>query len=111
MSIEMIHGVISSSGGTAPASTDVPGVLIAVGLLIAAVIVLAIVLLAMRRRLLASSRVDDGMGLFEELRRLHASGELSDEEFERARERMIARLKGEAPRSSSDRPRAESGKG
>jgi hypothetical protein len=77
--------------------------------LIAAVIVLAIVLTAMRRRLLAGDRRDDGMGVFEEIRRLHAAGELSDQEFERARARMIARMKGESARS--DRRGAESGEG
>lgn len=84
---------------TSMQDADFTGVLITIGLLIASIVILSIVLLALRRRMLASERHDQGVGLFEEIRRLHASGELSDEEFERARQRMIARVKGESPPS------------
>ncbi len=81
-------------GAAPPQQFDLTGVLIAVGLMIGALIVLSVVLLAMRRRMIASSEDASSMGLFEEIRQLHAKGELTDEEFEEARRRMIERMKG-----------------
>lgn len=82
--------------GVQPQQLDMRGMLLAIGLMIGAIVLLSIVLLALRRRMLASGRDQEAMGLFEEIRRLHASGELTDDEYEQARQRMIARVKGES---------------
>jgi len=94
----------ATSSGTTPPDADVPGTLIAVGVLIVLIIVVSILLMAMRRRAFAGGRDDAGMGVFEELRRLHEAGELSDEEFERARQRVIARVKGERGPTEGEHP-------
>lgn len=44
----------------------------------------------------------------EDLRQLHAGGELTDEEFERAKATMIGRLKSSPSSSSAIKPRGDS---
>ncbi|NLF30572.1 MAG: SHOCT domain-containing protein [Planctomycetes bacterium] len=43
----------------------------------------------------------------EDLRRMHREGQLSDEEFSRARERMLAKFGGGAPPRATGRPGGE----
>lgn len=47
-------------------------------------------LLTIRRRLLGSDEASSGGMTLEDLRRLHAEGQLSDEEFGRLKEQLIA---------------------
>lgn len=89
--MSVVPGILAT---TQVQQNDLPGMLLAIGLLIGAIVVLSVVLLALRRRMLASERDQEAIGLFEEIRRLHAAGELTDEEFQQARSRMIARAKG-----------------
>ena len=100
--------ILASSRGAsrAPQSwADVlPGILLGIGALVATIVLVAIVLTVMRRRVLAAERAASDAGVFEQLRALHARGELSDEEFETARRKLIARLRGEAPSEPAPAP-------
>ncbi|MFM9957639.1 MAG: SHOCT domain-containing protein [Phycisphaerales bacterium] len=81
-------------------SVDVTKILVAVGVLLATVLLLAVVLLKMRRRLLADDEAA-GMPLtLHDLRQLHASGAMSDEEFDRAKAALIGMAGGGARRGA-----------
>lgn len=70
-------------------------ILIGSGVLIAAVLVLFAIVYWVRRRFTAddSQSGDHGFTLHD-LRTLHARGELTDDEFHRARDAMISRVRG-----------------
>lgn len=68
------------------------------GLLIAAVLLGGLAVLALRRRFLGDHSPSHAPGgLLDEMRRMHASGELSDEEFDRVRKRLARSAAGHAP--------------
>jgi len=70
------------------------------GLLCVIVLVLGVVAMWIRARL-RSPRKESGDGYtLVDLRRMHARGDLSDEEFEKAREAMIAGVRGREPEES-----------
>ncbi|MBC7835312.1 MAG: hypothetical protein H7Y88_09465 [Phycisphaerales bacterium] len=76
-------------------------VLVIVGVLIVCVLALGIGILVLRRRLLTKESASAAAGsVFEHLRQLHAKGELSDDEFRIARERMANRMRGPRDRES-----------
>lgn len=77
-------------------------------LLIVVVIVGGVVMLLVRRWFTSeSSRETIGFTL-QDLRNLHAAGELSDEEYERARASMIGRLQSPSPSSPPQKKPPES---
>lgn len=82
----------------AATNTDVSRIVLAVSVLLGAVLVLALALLKMRRRLLADDDSSASPLTLHDLRRLHAGGAMSDEEFERAKAALIGAA-GAGPRS------------
>lgn len=77
-------------------------------LLIAAVIIGGLVVLALRKKFLGEQEPPRQAvgGLLDEMRRMHAAGELSDEEFDRVRKRLARKAAGVAE-SPTPQPRAE----
>lgn len=73
-------------------------ILAIIGVLIVLAVVGGLVIQWARTRLLrGDDTAERHAGVLEELRQMRRRGELSDEEYERARERTIARLRGEDP--------------
>lgn len=65
------------------------------GVLIVAVIIGGMVIMYLRRRLLAKDATDAGGGLMlSDLRAMHKRGELSEEEFQAAKDAITARISG-----------------
>ena len=94
---------LAGSGAASRLFSDVmPWLLLFMGL----VIVGGVIIMLARRLLNTSSRTQPGFTLHD-LRTLHTKGELTDEEFERAREAMIARLADSGPRETSDTKTAD----
>lgn len=69
--------------------------LLTIGVLILAVVVLGIVVVLLRRRLLAKDAAADHGGLLDGLRGMRDRGEISVEEYDAARRRMVAKLSGQ----------------
>jgi uncharacterized membrane protein len=92
---------------TAPAPESAFGGLLPwIGVLLGMVVVGAIVI-AFTRRMLRDESGEAGAGFtLHDLRELHRRGELSDEEFRRAKDAMIGRLRGHD--ESDDAGEAES---
>jgi hypothetical protein len=63
--------------------------------LIGVIVVGGVIIYYVRRSLYGDGSSSGGGFTLQDLRDMHASGELSDEQFERARAQMIGRLKGE----------------
>lgn len=83
------------------------------GLIVALAVVLVGVALAVRRRVIGEDYTPESFTL-SDLRQMHADGELSDEEFESARRKMIAHHKSmlidePASENSSEQPDKEPG--
>ncbi len=87
------------SGRTAPVD-----VLLAVGLLIVLTMVLGLLVMRARRRLLARHEAHDQLSLMESLRRMRDRGDMSVEEFERARKALIDRAARRPAPAAGDRP-------
>ncbi len=77
-------------------------------LLFMGLVIVGGVIIMLARRLLndTSSSTQPGFTLHD-LRTLHTKGELTDEEFERAREAMIARVADSGPRETPDTEMAD----
>lgn len=87
----MVIGSIAQAAREGDALTSI---LLWSGVLVIAVIVGALVISLVRRNF-ARSDEDQQQGFtLQELRDLHAGGELSDEEFDRAREALIGEVRG-----------------
>lgn len=71
--------------------------------LVAVIAVGSLVVHLIRRRIAATAAPDEGFTL-DDLRRLHAAGELDDGEFARAKAALIARVRGSA---TPDPPRPD----
>ncbi len=92
--------VLPALAGSGAASRLFPEVMPWLLLFMGLVIVGGVIIMLARRLLNdTSSSVRPGFTLHE-LRTLHAKGELTDEEFDRAREAMIARLADSGPRET-----------
>lgn len=91
----MFLQVLAQQGNRRP---ELMPVFISIGALIVVVVVLGIVLVAMRKRLFGSGE-DGEMGgsIFEDLRRLHAAGEISDLEHDYLRKCIAASAAGRKP--------------
>ncbi len=73
-------------------------VFIYAGLIAAAAILMGIVSLAIRKRMLTPDEPDAGGGMgftLSDLREMHRRGELTDEEFDQAKRRLIANARAE----------------
>ena len=83
------------------------------GFLVVVVLVGGVVIWLVRRSMGAASAAVEAGFTLQDLRDLHASGELSDEEFEGARAAMIGRLRRSelAPGPEEDQDASESAKG
>ncbi|MCC5786120.1 MAG: hypothetical protein JJU33_05415 [Phycisphaerales bacterium] len=98
-----LPGSLLAQAGSTPAGE----IVLWVGLLIVALIVGAGLIMMLRNRALRSA--DDAStdkGVFDSLRKMHERGELSDEEFNAARESIIRRLRTKEPSESAPSPRS-----
>lgn len=83
---------------------DSISLVIVVGALITAVVILGVVLLALRARLFAKDAAAEGSGtLLEHLRGMRDRGEISREEYDAAKHKMVKRLKADAGVSKGSR--------
>lgn len=93
---------VLATGGASGA--NLPQFFLWLGLLIGTVVILTTVLLVARRRWLREERGEGDAGVFEQLRVLRTKGEITDAEFELARQRLIARVRGEDPGARPEPP-------
>jgi|GEM_PF-6897695 len=82
-----------------PTPAQTTEVLILVGVLIALVMIAAVVLLVMRKRILGPQSEDQGSFL-DDLRKARDRGEITSEEFDAMRARMIEKLRGSGSESA-----------
>ena len=92
-------------------TTDNSEILLWSGILAVAVLVLFGVVALFRRIMLRDEPQATPVFSLEDLRKMHRQGQLSDEEFDRARAKMIARTRGEPPTEANDPPQAEQNQG
>jgi hypothetical protein len=98
----MTQAMLTLGTGAASPSNLLAEVLPWVLALIGFVVVAGVIIMWLHRRV-RSDQPSGGDGFtLHDLRQLHARGELSDEEFERARESVIAGVRG--PKSENDEP-------
>ncbi len=81
----------------APSAAQTGEVLLWVGVLIALIMAATIAILIMRKRLLADEGQADAGSFMDELREARNRGEITPEEFDLARARMIEKMKGTGP--------------
>lgn len=81
----------------APSAAQTGEVLLWVGVLIAMIMVATIAILIMRKRLLAEDGQADSGSFMDELREARNRGEITPEEFDAARARLIEKMKGTGP--------------
>ncbi len=99
-----VPSALAGSGAASRLFSEVmPWLLLLMGL-----VIVGGVIIMLARRLLndTSSSTQPGFTLHE-LRTLHTKGELTDEEFDRAREAMIARLADSGPRETPNTKTAD----
>lgn len=97
----MIEPLLSQSDP----SSDVRRIIVVVGLLVLVLVAAGALLMKARRRLLGDATDESGAPLtLHDLRAMHARGDLSDEEFERAKAAIVG-----AARSRPGPPKAPSG--
>lgn len=72
------------------------------GILLGVVIVGTIIIFILRRSLSGASDMLDQGFLLDDLRRLHREGELSDEEFDKAKAALVSRLTSATPDIPAD---------
>lgn len=94
--------------------TSITEILVVVGALIVAVVGLGLVIMFLRRRMLAQDATAWGqVGVMEELRQLRDSGQLSPEEFDAAKGKIVGRVLDSArrkpDRAAGNKPVAASG--
>lgn len=83
-------------------------VLLVAGLLIATVLVASIAVLALRKSLFAPpEKTEDPGSLMDQVRDMHNRGEISPEEYDRVRRRLVAQA---ASRTPSEKPESDRGK-
>ncbi len=83
------------------AETDMLRLLTLVGLMIGAAFVATIVIMVVRKKILSTNQTPATGLIMDDFRRLHASGQLSDEEFQVLRSRMAAKMKASTPTKGS----------
>lgn len=85
------------------AETSTLQVLLLIGLMIAVVFLATVAIMIFRKKVLNTGTVKAGSLLMDDFRRLHASGKLSDAEFQQLKSRLAAKMMrattGEAPRA------------
>lgn len=84
-------------------------ILFVAGLLIAIVLVASIAVLALRKSLFAApEKPEDPGSLMDQVRAMHKRGEISQDEYDRVRRRLVAQAAGKP--SPSEKPSDSSGK-
>ncbi|MBL8762978.1 MAG: hypothetical protein JNM07_01760 [Phycisphaerae bacterium] len=81
--------------GTAPVRSPVPA-LVWAGVLIGVVMLAGAGIMLARRRLLGGDRTNPAEGLFEDLRRMHREGRLTQQEYDAARKNLAKGIAGHA---------------
>ena len=97
----MIPIFLASAAEQIPSDRDPTRVLVPLLVLAGLVLLAWLAIVSIRRRLHGTDAPPAVAFTLEDLRRLHAAGDLTDEEFGRAQERII----GDADRESGDDPR------
>jgi len=83
------------------AQSDTTRLITLVLLVIGAIFVATVVILIVRKRVLSSESPPAAGMIMDDFRKLHASGKLSDTEFQALRTRMAARMKSTVPGKGS----------
>lgn len=79
---------------TQPPDTRTTHLVLAIAALIAAVMLLGLIIMVMRKRLLArDNAADAGRSFMEDLRRMRDRGEITQDEFDSTRRRIIERAR------------------
>jgi uncharacterized membrane protein len=78
-----------------------------VGILIVVTVVAGLVLMQYRRRVLSQQSTESGEGFMESLRTLRANGEMSEDEFQSIRRKLLAQMAGDL---KSPKKRDEAGR-
>jgi flagellar biosynthesis/type III secretory pathway M-ring protein FliF/YscJ len=101
-------GMMLAAGKTATPQQQIWNTLWQAGLLIVAALLLALVGYLVVRRNRARAGTDDGLPptgfTLDALRRLHREGQLTDEEFARAKARLTAAVHGDTDASAAENP-------
>lgn len=92
------HGGASTGIDSGPGSSTVGDAWLWIAILIGVAIVAGAALMAYRRRVLAASESESPETFMETMRRMRASGEMSEEEFQAVRRKLIGAMKDRAPR-------------
>jgi hypothetical protein len=84
--------VLQQNGAPAPGAGAAVEILFWLGMLTAAAVAIVVVALLVRRRFMAANAAEDTPGfLLSDLRKMHAEGRLTDEEFAAAKAGLVAR--------------------
>jgi hypothetical protein len=86
---------------TTLADTDMVRILTLVGLMIGAAFIATIIIMVVRKKVLSTDQTPATGMAMDDFRRLHASGQLSDEEFQVLKSRMAAKMKASKPAKGS----------
>jgi hypothetical protein len=90
----MTERILTIGSGTAPAGNLLAEVLPWVLVLIGFVVIASVIIMWLHRRIRSDQPSGGGGFTLHDLRQMHARGELSDAEFQRARESVIAGVRG-----------------
>ncbi|MCC6321932.1 MAG: SHOCT domain-containing protein [Phycisphaerales bacterium] len=89
----MIHFIANLTLAQTTAEKSPMRLLLVVGLLMAAVLTLGLVIMALRKRLLDKNAVNTGAGsLLEDIRAMRSRAEISEEEYQAMRQRIIRKM-------------------
>ncbi len=83
------------------AETDTLRILTLVGAVIAVLFVATVIIMVVRKKILSTDQTPATGLIMDDFRRLHASGQLSDDEFQVLKTRMAAKMKAAVPSKGS----------
>ena len=83
------------------AETDIVRPLILIGIVIGILVVATVIITVVRKKILSTDQTPATGLIMDDFRRLHASGQLSDAEFQALRTRMAAKMKQSVPTKGS----------
>ena len=83
------------------AETNLLRPLILVGIVIGILVVATVIITVFRKKILSTDQTPSSGLIMDDFRRLHASGQLSDAEFQALRQRMAAKMKASMPGKGS----------
>lgn len=94
------------------AQSDFGGFLLWTAVVVAAMVAMAVFVTWLRRQLFHSEDVTDNQPfMLDDLRQLRDSGQISEEEYERARDRLLGSIRGQMPEPTEPRAEESDGQG